>query len=66
MTRWERLWESRWGWIVPFGAPWKLGRRHGANPPAKSSLWVLLIWDVWSERIYNRARQRTIAEQGGA
>ncbi len=60
----ERLWESRWGWILPFGAAWKLGRRHGANPPAKSSLWVLLVWDVWSERIYNRGRERTIAEHG--
>ena len=26
----------------------------------RTSVWVLLIWRVWSERIYNRRRQRTI------
>jgi hypothetical protein len=61
----ERIWDRPWGWVVPFGAPWKLGRRHGANPPS-SSLWVLLIWGVWSERVYNRARARTIAEKDHA
>jgi hypothetical protein len=62
LTRMERIWERPWGWVVPFGAPWKLGRRHAAQPPASSG-WVLLIWGVWSERVYNRARARSIAEQ---
>jgi len=66
VSRMERIWERPWGWVVPGGAPWKLGRRHGAHPPARSSLWVLLVWDVWSERVYNRARQRTIGERDRA
>jgi hypothetical protein len=66
VSRMERAWERPWGWLVPGGAPWKLGRRHGANPPTRSSLCVLLVWDVWSERVYNRGRERTMAEEARA
>lgn len=61
LNRIERIWERPWGWVVPLGVPWKLGRRHGSTPP-KPSLWVLLIWGLPSERVYNRARARTVAE----
>jgi hypothetical protein len=43
----DRLWESPLGWIVPGGAPWKLGRRDGPDQTLRGS-W--LIWGVWGER----------------
>ena len=55
----EALWDSPIGWIVPGGAPYKLGRRNGAESTLAGS-W--LIWGVWGERLYDRGRRRTVAE----
>lgn len=55
----EALWDSPIGWIVPGGAPYKLGRRDGAESTLAGS-W--LIWGVWGERLYDRGRRRTVAE----
>lgn len=64
--RMERYWERPWGWVVPFGAAWKLGRRDGATERRRSPWEVLLVFDAWSVRVYERGRQRTIAERAGA
>lgn len=61
MDRYERLLDSRIGWIVPFGAPYKIGRRDSDNRTLGGS-W--LIWGVYGERMYERGRQRSIAEVG--
>lgn len=55
----ENLWDSPVGWLVPGGAPYKLGRRDGADSTLAGS-W--LIWGVWGERLYDRGRRRTVAE----
>lgn len=62
VTFWERQWEKPWGWLLPFGAAWKLGRRHAGSPRRDSWLMVLLVWDAMSVRIYERGRTRTLQE----
>lgn len=62
-SRMERYWDRPWGWLVPFGLPWKLGRRDGLAGQRRSTLTMLLVFDVWSIRIYERARAQTTAEQ---
>lgn len=60
VSRLERYWERPWGWAVPGGAPWKLGRRDGGRETYAGS-W--LVWGVWGKVTYDRGRARTIAEQ---
>lgn len=60
MNRFERLLDSSAGWIIPGGAPYKLGRKDGHDRTFAGS-W--LIWGVYGERMYERGRHRTIAEQ---
>jgi hypothetical protein len=55
----ERLWDSPIGWVIPGGAPYKLGRRDGYDSTFFGS-W--LIWGVWGERLYDRGRRRTVSE----
>jgi hypothetical protein len=59
----ESVWDSPVGWLVPGGAPYKLGRTDGADVTIDGS-W--LIWGVWGERLYDRGRRRTVEEQENA
>jgi hypothetical protein len=59
----ERLWDRPWGWLVPLGIPWKLGRRDGRTGKTRSTLAILLVLDVWSIRVYERGRAVTVAER---
>jgi hypothetical protein len=61
-SRLEPYWERPWGWLVPGGIPWKLGRRDGRAGRDRASLTVLLVFDVWSVRTYDRGRARSIAD----
>jgi hypothetical protein len=58
----EPLWDGRWGWIVPGGLPWKLGRRDGRTGRQKSGLTIFLVFDAWSVGIYERARALSLTE----
>jgi len=60
VTWFERLLDSRFGWVVPGGAPFKLGRRDGARRNLSGSF---LIWGVYGERMYDRGRRITMTEQ---
>jgi len=60
VNRFERLLDSPLGWVVPGGAPFRLGRKDGAQRTFAGS-W--LIWGVYGERMYERGRRRTIEDQ---
>lgn len=62
----EKLWklddqayESRWGWLMPGGLGWKLGRRDTTE---RERLWPYLVGltDGW---FYNAARERSVRER---
>jgi hypothetical protein len=62
VRRIESVWERPWGWLVPGGLPWKLGRRDGRTGREKSTLTIFLVFGVWSVRIYERGRAMSLAE----
>ena len=60
VNKFDRLLDSKFGWIIPGGAPYKLGRKDGTDSTLRGS-W--LIWGVWGERMYDRGRRQTVAEK---
>lgn len=62
VTRMERLWDAPWGWLVPYGIPWKLGRRDGRNGCERSGLTIFVVFDAWSVSIYERGRAMSLAD----
>lgn len=58
----DRAYESRWGWVMPGGIFWKLGRRD-TNRRERVLPYFLGFTEGW---FYNAARQRSARETQAA
>lgn len=54
----DRVYESRWGWLMPGGIFWKLGRRD-ASGRERALPYFFGLADGW---MYNAARERSARE----
>ena len=64
-SRLEPYWERPYGWLVPGGLSWKLGRRAGRTGQARSYVATFLVFGVRGVGDYERGRAKSMAEQDG-